>query len=332
MKERHSIKKFRGGNLGIIRLNHLAYPEEMIVKIGDEEFKPIGYDTYGHPVISEENFAYYKALKSIRERQGESLVPEVEYNSRPFVIKSVVYDSKEGIEEVINADPNKSSIIKELKKILIFRKQANFCKKELHTFVLYGSYALYSDGHIYMCTYEKKDNSKPDEGVLDLSEIKNFQLKEEIHLPGYEDVCAICGKHFDIDDIKDFSTTEDENCRKVHKNCFQSYIEAVNYQKASKIVDAVYDESPKSEIVKEYDEREGKQKVWYLYHTKQGDLAIRFKNKVIVIKWFGNFKPFNLETLFADEDVTKIKETDSKIIHAWSLDDAIKYMMRVKRF
>ena len=74
-----------------------------------------------------------------------------------------------------------------------------------------------------------------------------------------------------------------------------------------------------------------KERTWYLYHTNQGNVAIRFKNKVIEIKWFGNFKPFNLETLFKDEDVTKKKLPDSKVIHAWSMDDAIKYLMMVKK-
>ena len=68
-----------------------------------------------------------------------------------------------------------------------------------------------------------------------------------------------------------------------------------------------------------------------MYHTKQGDVALRFKNKVIEIKWCGNFKPFNLEALFKDEDVTKRKLEDSKIIHAWSADDAVRYLMMVKK-
>mgnify|MGYP003289893230 FL=1 len=83
---------------------------------------------------------------------------------------------------------------------------------------------------------------------------------------------------------------------------------------------------------KMYDEEDKKEKVWYLYHTKQGDVAIRFKNKVIEIKWFGNFKPFKLEKLFEDEDVTKRRLEDAKVIHAWSVDDAIRYLSMVKKF
>ncbi len=326
LKELHSIKRFRDGRLGIIRLNKLAIPKDIIIKLGDKEFEPISYDTYGHPIISEANFIYYKALKSIREREGESLVAEVQYKHNAFVIRRDVYDSVKGIEEAVTLEKKE---LETLKKILNYRKQANFLKKELNTFILFGKYALYSDGHVYACSYQKKDETGPDKIVLELSEVVNFELHEELHIPGHNDVCAVCGKKFDIDDIKEFGVTEDNNSRKAHRQCLTSCIESVNYQQASKIIDSVYQDVPQSEIIKKYED--GKEKVWYLYHTKQGDVALRFKNKVIEIEWHGNFKPFNLQDLFKDEDVTKRKLEDSKIIHAWSADDAIKYLMMVKK-
>lgn len=326
LKELHSIKRFRDGRLGIIRLNKLAIPKNIIIKLGEKEFKPIGYDTYGHPIISESNFIYYKALKSIRERQGESLVAEVEYQPNSFVIRKDVYDSVEGL----NAAATSEQGLKSLKEILNYRKQANFIKKELNTFILFEKYALYNDGHIYACSYKKKCETDPDKVILELSEVINFELHEEIHIPGHKDVCEICGKEFDIDDVKNYAVAEDENKRKVHNDCLISYTEDVNYQKASQIIDSVYQDIPNSEIIRECEEGK-KEKVWYLYHTKQGDVAIRFKNKVIVIKWYGNFKPFNLNDLFKDEDVTKRKLEDAKVIHAWSTDDAIKYLMMVRK-
>ena len=234
-KELHSIKRFRGGNLGIIRLNKLAIPRDITIKLGDEEFKPIGYDTYGHPIISEANFIYYKALKSIREREGESLVAEVEYTHAPFAIRRDVYDSVQGIEAAAKS-------LDTLKKLLKYRKQANFIKKELRTFILFGKYVLNNDGHIYACSYQEKDESAEEKIVLDLSEVINFEIYEELHIPSHEDVCAVCGRRFNVDDIKEFAVTEDEDCRKVHKHCLASFVEAVNYQKASQIIDSVYQE------------------------------------------------------------------------------------------
>jgi len=330
-RELHSIKKFRGGKLGIIRLKKLAYPRNITIQIGDEEFRPIGYDTYGHPIISEENFIYYKALKAIRERQGESLVPVVEYEPQPFCIKRETYDSKEWIEK-IEMESDKEAKLKRLKELLINRKRANFNKSELNTFILYGKYALYQDGHVYMCSYERINFEETDSIVLEMSDVANFNLKEEVHIPRHDDVCFICRKNFNIDDIKKLTITEDENCRKAHKRCLIKDIEAKNYQKASKIIDSVYQDFPESEIIREYDEEDNKEKVWYLYHTRQGDVAIRFKNKVIEIKWFGNFKPFKLEKLFEDEEVTKRRLKDAKVIHAWSMDDAIRYLLMVKKF
>ena len=62
-KEELYIEPFRNEpstKLGVIRLKHLAWPDKQRIKImiGDREFKPIGFDTYGHPIISEENYAY----------------------------------------------------------------------------------------------------------------------------------------------------------------------------------------------------------------------------------------------------------------------------------
>ena len=59
--EIHTIRNFRGSNLGIIRLNKLAYPDKSKIKItiGGRDVKPIAFDTYGHPIRSESNFVYY---------------------------------------------------------------------------------------------------------------------------------------------------------------------------------------------------------------------------------------------------------------------------------
>lgn len=322
MVELHSIKKFRGSNLGILRLNYLADPAKGIkVKIGEEEVLPISYDTYGHPIISEANFTYYQALKAIKERQGESLVPEVEYEKQYFSIRREVYDSKEGIENIKNFE--KDQQLAELKKLLIYRKKAHFIGKELNTFVLYGRYALCSDGHVYMCKCSTGDIK--DRSVFELSEVTDFELLHEVHIPSSKDRCAICGKLFTINDVKTFNTTENDKSEKVHEDCLRKCTEAVNYQIASRIIDTVYMEYPPSEII--YDDG----KVWYKYHTRQGDVALRFKSKVIEIKWFGNFRPFNLEALFEDEDVTKKRLEDAKIIHAWGPADAIKYLTIVAK-
>ena len=275
--ELHSIKKFRGSNLGIIRLKKLAYPKNIKVKIGEEEFVPVAYDTYGHPIISEACFTYYKAIKSITERKGDSLIVEVTYTEEPFVIRNDLIDSAEAFKEILNCKDARIGL-KRLKQALIYRKQASFSGKTLNTFILYKKYAIYSDGHIYMCTYDEM-NDKMLADVISISEVTNFQLKEEVHIPGYQDVCAICGKHFDLNDVKNFAVTENDESSKVHTECLTKCREAVNYQKASKIIDAVYDDVPCSEIIREIDEDGKKEKIWYKYYTTQGDVAL------IEIKW-----------------------------------------------
>ena len=121
LTELHSIKKFRGSKLGILRLNKLANSEmRIVVRFAGKEFLPISYDTYGHPIISEECFAYYNALKALKEREGGSLVPEVEYEPQYFVIRKDLYDSKTAFARLETFPEEKQ--LKELKQILINRK------------------------------------------------------------------------------------------------------------------------------------------------------------------------------------------------------------------
>lgn len=331
LTELHSIKKFRGSKLGILRLNKLADSGKgMKVKFAGKEFLPISYDTYGHPIISEQCFEYYKALKALKEREGGSLVPEVEYEPETFVIRKDVYDSKEAFEK-IELLPEEEQL-KALKQILVYRKKACFTGEILNTYILYGKYALYENGHIYKCKYKKKDKSAEEKLVMELSEVTEFERLTdpktgaliEFHIPGPKDECSICGQKFSIKDVKNFATTEDEKCDKVHSECLYDCIVAKNYAEASNIVTTVYQEYFPSEIIKEYDEE--KERIWYKYHTKDGDLGIRKKNKVIELKFYGNFKPFNLEILFKDEDVTKKRLEDAKILHAWGFKNAVKYL------
>lgn len=97
-------------------------------------------------------------------------------------------------------------------------------------------------------------------------------------------------------------------------------------KEASQIIDAVYDDKPEVEVRKEWDEEDQKEKIWYCYKTNQGTISIRFKNKVIVLEWHNNFKPFSMN-IFKDERVTKY----DRGIHAWSRDDAIRYLSMAKR-
>lgn len=367
--ELHSIKEFRGSKLGVLRLNNLANPGKgIVVRFAGKEFLPISFDTYGHPIVSKQCFDYYKALKALKEREGGNLVPEVTYEPQYFVVRRDVYDSKEAFEEIETLSEEEQ--LKRLKEILICRKKAHFTGKELNTFILYGKYAVYEDGHIYMCTFEEKcENAvknvikdvykkissrmklkgcKIDTDLMqkesttfivkDLSEVEKFELLTdpktgkliEVHIPGEKDRCAICGKKFTIDDVKKIAITENSECAKVHSSCLYDCTIAENYLEASKIIDNVYPGTPESEIIKEYKE-DGKEMVWYKFHTRDGDIGIRFKNKVRELKFFGNFKPFNLELLFKDVDVTKRRLDDAKVIHAWSKEAAIQYLMMVEK-
>lgn len=343
--EVHTIRKFRGTNLGIIRLNQLAKPDGMKITIGGIEIRPIGYDTYGHPIISSSNFIYYQALKSNFGRKETTFLTEVYYEPKVFCIRREIYDSKEAIEQIIHEEAEvkcmdeyerakkakeQSEKLKKLKKILIYRKQAAFLQMELKNFLLYEKYVLSSDGHIYSASElpTKFIASLDDEDVLELDDsvISEYALTKEVHIPGSEDICTICGEKFNIEDVKDDRITENEQVEKVHRECQKAFSIQTELEKASQIIDAVYDGNPKVNIESEYVLEQQKERIWYCYKTNQGTISIRFKNKVTVIEWHDNFKPFNM-TIFDGERVTKY----DRGIHAWSKDDAIRYLSMAKK-
>lgn len=329
--EIHTIRPFRGrkvmdpnkelGSLGIIRLDQLAYPGDMKIDINGIEINPIAYDTYGHPIVSASNFDYYKALKTNADRRSDTFLTKVTYRPKPFCVKRAIYDSEDAIKKAAIIDEKKERGLKDLKELLIYRKQAAFCKLPLNIYLLYGYILLSNDGHIYLT-----EGIESESVVAKIKDEDFISKGDEIHVPEDGDVCAVCGKSFILNDVKEGFVSENEKFEKIHQMCHYNFTLEVNQQKASAIVDSVYEGNPEVKIVKEWDEEDQTEKIWYVYETYQGTIAIRFKRKVIVIKWFDNFKPFNM-ALFEEERVTKF----DRGIHAWSKDDAIRYLEMAKK-
>lgn len=358
-KEALYIEPFRGEEstkLGVLRLKNLACPDKsrMKIMIGNTEIKPIGFDTYGHPIISEENYAYCDALKAIAEREGKFLPVIIEYDKKAFCMKKECYDSKEYIEKALGIDDNDVSeedtsesipktekerkkeyerdvqILKSFKELLINRKQAAFNKEKLNVFVLFGKYVLTDNGHIKVC--EQFETKALEEGqklgkVIGSDQITQLICGEDVHIPSEKDVCAVCGKNFTIKEVENFLVSENEECAKVHTECHENCIKAINHERASQIIDAVYTGKPKAkcEVGAIYDSEDKEMKTCYTYKTKQGTISIYFRRKVTVIVWHDNFKPFNM-SIFDNERVTKF----DRGIHAWSTGDAIRYLAMAK--
>lgn len=361
-KEELYIEPFRGEEstkLGVLRLKYLATPEKSRMKImmGDAEINPIGFDTYGHPIISEENYAYCDALKAIAEREGIFLPVVIEYDKKAFCMKKECYDSIEYVKKALGIENDSVAEeteikektekerkeefernvlrLKSFKELLINRKQAAFNKEKLNRFVLFDMYVLAENGHIYECeelkTVPLAKGEMPSK-VIGEDKILEVKCGKEVHIPSEKDVCPICGKSFTIKDVEEFLISENDKCEKVHTECYKNYIKAINHERASQIIDAVYTEKPKAkcEVGEIYDSEDDEMKTCYTYKTKQGTVTIYFRNKVTVIKWHDNFKPFNM-SIFDNERVTKF----DRGIHAWSIggtmDDAIKYLQMAKK-
>lgn len=223
MKEEiKQIDKFRGTNFGLIQLENLAYPscDKMKITIGEKQVFPIGFDSYGFPIISEGSFKYYTAMKEREERKGKVFSVIVEYEKRPFCLKRSVYDAED--REMLEFETQKPSIeslhlndLKTLKAVLVNRKMATFLGKELNNFLLFNKYLLSKDGKVYI--YLSEENHKDD--IVKLEEEIDTTRLREVHIPGENDFCTICGKPFELEDVKKFDIWEDEHCAKVHNQC-----------------------------------------------------------------------------------------------------------------
>lgn len=78
-----------------------------------------------------------------------------------------------------------------------------------------------------------------------------------------------------------------------------------------------------SEIPNEYsDVWYNKHLPWFVVTTKEGHVKIGWRKRVIEIDWSGTDNTQSAEELFPDENVTKHEQS----IHAWSLEDAKKYL------
>jgi len=54
-----------------------------------------------------------------------------------------------------------------------------------------------------------------------------------------------------------------------------------------------------------------------------------WRKRVISIEWQENYKPFDMDELFATEEVTKWERDGKHGIHAWGKDKAYEYLKKV---
>lgn len=66
---------------------------------------------------------------------------------------------------------------------------------------------------------------------------------------------------------------------------------------------------------------------WLIVTTKIGRIKIGWRKSVIQIDWSDSTVNDFADELFPDEDVTK----SGRVIHAWSLEDAVKYLKVIQK-
>ena len=154
-----------------------------------------------------------------------------------------------------------------------------------------------------------------------------------VAIPKSNSICPCCGKQLTIYDVKD-SYCVYEDGKYYHESCYQEL------QRCDEILEII-----KNIVGCAYEDDEYQYELlpngycsglccahipWFLVHTKYGDIIIGKRKRVISIEWQENFKPFDMNELFASEDVTKWTENGKRGIHAWSKNKATVYLLKVK--
>ena len=334
---------------GHISLKYLADPKTMKITCQGETLIPESFNIYGEPIFSEETALLYtwrgRELSRNAENLSSYLPVEVSYEKREFTVPWTEFDTIEGIESSLK---NLGTFHKMLDYRRLWHKARN---KYLNEFIVLGRYYLDIFGQVLTIT-ETEIPAKDVPKVCSVFYYKSLLSKNGFTssyralVPKKGDVCPCCGKKFTMTDLRKNVSFDLVNGKIAHETCKKTYYHHLEIDKLTRcLVDLVYDEKPKFDLLPNGYWPGLVYIPWFLFHTSNGDILIGWRKRVISIEWQENFKPFDM-AIFSSEDVTKwcgdigiqFKHFDSGIlptnvkrgIHAWGVDKAIEYLRMVK--
>ncbi|MDO5556746.1 MAG: hypothetical protein Q4G05_00660 [Clostridia bacterium] len=339
---------------GIIRLDHLADTNTMIILFCGKQIFPEGFNSYGEPIFPEETVRHYKRIEALNERNkidgtDYSLGFDVIYDEMEIKESRKVFDSASGIQKSLTS---LEDFLKVLKLRDCFKKV--YEKESLNEFVIFGKYVLTAYGEVYFIKTQVKLELN-DVCTLDYYRgMVNSFVKDKCYtttvctIPKLGSRCPVCGKEFSINDLKKEERFWKINNKIAHNKCYKEFYRFLEINNITRIVDQVYYDKPKYELLPNgyCNEECCEHKPWFLFHTKDGDIRIGWRKRVISIEFQEGFKEFDL-SIFNNEDVTKLWVGHSVnnntpkgtifnkgifIIHAWSEEKAIEYLRKVNRY
>lgn len=333
-----------GNNLyGMIELKNLAEPSSVLVYVKEEQWYPNSFNLYGYPIFTKEQLDIfgYKEDEFNRESNDKSkrFSAVVVYEDREFNVPRHLFDSIEGIKESLKS---LSSFYEMLENRLIFKKAY---ATDLNTFVVFGKYVLDEFGQVWVPSiYNRIEPPKPIDDVEDKEAFFSRISTESSFgwglgtvsntIPKEGAICPCCSVKFNISDVRH------HRCSCIngvfyHSSCWDQYRRIQEIKKFDnnlfnflyKKSDYTYDLLPNGYC----DQPCCANIPWFMFHTIDGDIKIGWRKRVISIEWQKNFKDFDFEALFGDEDVTKWQQGKVRGIHAWGSEKAYEYLSKVQK-
>ena len=324
---------------GHIKLSEMASPLTVRVYLEDKEIVPDSFDCFGYPIFSEEQARIYR-LKNFEYKkitgENEDLKLEVSYRIDSSWISRSSFDTAAGIEKSLVGLIEFNRVINERKRYI--KRHPN---ETLNSFVVFGRYLLDDRAQLWSIERNKRDKVVTKVQVESLEKFNQnnpsgysfVRGEKQLVVPKPKSICPCCGKQLTIYDVKDDYCIGVDG-KVYHESCYHE-LEKCNeiLEIIVNIVGCAYraDEYRYELLPNGYCNGSCCAHIpWFLVHTRYGDIIIGKRKRVISIEWQENFKLFDMNELFASENVTKWSEKGKQGIHAWTINKAIVYLMKVK--
>jgi len=336
--EKKRIERWTDGknSIGKICLDKLAVPNTVTVTLDGEKIIPYKFNSFGEPYFTHEQERLYSFKEEELNRNSEDFIPlyvTVQYEEKVFDVPRSSFDSIEGIKKSLRC-------LSDLREMLtnrhIYAKLHGY--GELNEFMLFGCYCLERNGGM-MAIDEKLIDSIIYHDDVEPYEVFRKNNKEiTLSSPGFvipspNSTCPCCGKMLTIDDLKN-NRCVFEDGKDFHYSCYRNYRRLLEVDRFTRmLMDIIYKKTDYTfELLPNgyCKEKCCSHIPWILFHTIDGDIIVGWRKRVISIEWQENYKSFNLEELFKNENVTKWTGADGKRgIHAWGREKAYEYLTKV---
>lgn len=239
-------------------------------------------------------------------------------------------------KEIFNTLEGISNYVQDLKSLNeIIEARSNY-NSELKSFVFNKIVILDSFGQAFILEDMdiKNDAFYKLDKVVTLDMFNSIQKRYSFggkYVPLFTEKCDQCGETYTLEDLPYLSATWYSR-KLMHNGCIGHYYYETERAIFENILKKVYPNQDyalkgiKTEYI--YDDKTRHNRPWFKVQTPDGEILIGKRKRVFHIEWKDSYKLFS-ET-FESEDVTKEFNEKERYIHAYSIDNAVKYLTLAK--